>query len=161
SSNQHQMRCLTLPREIRDQVQRRIVTPMKVFKNQHQRELGGQRLQRVAHLAKHALPSCAVDLATQQLSIRSVDQKRHRQKPHRLAGAKPIDDLAMLSAQLPDGFENRQIGFAGTVLFQALTATYAYGSIGSNAASESINQDSLADACFSGDENDLTFSIEH
>ena len=75
--------------------------------------------------------------------------------------AQHIDNLLLLSAQPPDSFENRQVSFTRPVLFQTLPSTYPNVPIRSDAPRERVDQSGLADACFSGNKYDLTFSSKH
>jgi hypothetical protein len=46
-------------RQIGDQIQRRIVGPVKVLEPEHEETLSAQRLQRLRHFAQHSLGHCA------------------------------------------------------------------------------------------------------
>src|SRR5262245_46683773 len=74
--------------------------------------------------------------------------------------AQYIDNLPLFSTQPPDGFEHWQVSFTRPVLFQALPSTYPDAPRGRYAPRERVNQSGLADAGFSGNEYDLTFSSE-
>ena len=54
-TNDHQPGFAPLPRQVRDQVQRRVVAPVQVLQHEHQRRFGRERLERVAHLSQHPL----------------------------------------------------------------------------------------------------------
>jgi hypothetical protein len=75
--------------------------------------------------------------------------------------AQHIDNLPLFPAQPPDSFENRQVSFTCAVMFQTLPSTYPNASIRRDAARERVNQRGLADARFSCNKYDLTFSSKH
>jgi hypothetical protein len=75
--------------------------------------------------------------------------------------AQKIDDLPLFSTQPPDSFKNRQVSFARPVLFQALASNDPYVPIRSDASHKRVDESGLADAGFSCDKYDLTFSSKH
>jgi hypothetical protein len=75
--------------------------------------------------------------------------------------AQHIDNLPLLSTQPPDRFQNRQVSLARAVLFQALPSTDPNAPIRRDAPRERVDQSGLADAGFSGNKYDPTFSSKH
>ena len=67
----------------------------------------------------------------------------------------------LFPAQPSDGFKHREVRLTGAVVFEALPSTYPNALIRSDASRERVNQCSLADAGFSGNEYDLAFSCKH
>src|SRR5262245_6512474 len=159
--DQHESRGVTLPRQIRDQIERRVVAPVKVFEDEYEGKISGQHLQRLAHFSQHALPRSAKQHALQALPIRGAYQRRHLQKPHRSVGAEYINDLVVLPAEPTDRLKHRHIRFAGSVLLQTLSARDGNALIGSQPPGEHIYKSSLSDPGLSGHKNDLTFSGPH
>ncbi len=78
-ANQHQMCGMTLSCQVRDQVQRRVIAPVKIFQDKHQRHVGGQHLQSLTHFPQHPLASRSKHLPTEQFTIGCVDQRRQLQ----------------------------------------------------------------------------------
>src|ERR1044072_2039033 len=75
--------------------------------------------------------------------------------------AEYINDLLMLATQPSNSLEDRQVSFTGPVLFQTLTASYPNVLIGLDRSREGVNQSSFANACFSSNKDDLTFTRKH
>src|SRR5215216_2775256 len=161
SSNQHQVRGPDSRCEVRDQVERRVVAPVQVFKNQHKGLFGSEHLQCLAHFPQHSLARSSDYFTAQRLAFCSSQQRRHLQQPHRRVSAQHFDNLLLISTQAAHCVEYGQVGLAGPILFEALSPADSYGSIESEVARERIDQGGLADACFSSDKYDLAFAFQH
>ena len=65
----HQVRSPTPAGDVRDQVQRREVAPVKVFQHEHQRRKRRQRIEHLAHFPQHPLARRAKCLAAEEIAI--------------------------------------------------------------------------------------------
>ena len=123
SANNHELGGISTPGQVRDQINSGKVAPVQVFQHEDQRMLGSERLQRVCHLAQHALTGSAQDLGLQRLPLRGRNERRHLCQPCRRILAETFDNLPSVCSSKPrESIQNRHVGFAGAVVFQALAA---------------------------------------
>src|SRR5262249_33388444 len=80
---------------------------------------------------------------------------------HRRVLPQYLDNLLVFATQPSDGFENRQIGFAGAVLFQTLSSANPDAAIRTDRPSEGVDQCSLSNPCFAGAKDYLSFAGQH
>ena len=78
---EHQASGLSAPGKGRDEIERRVVAPVDVFQHEHEWHLGGQRLERLGHLAEHPLPRGAEDLSLETIAVGRRNQRRHLGEP--------------------------------------------------------------------------------
>jgi hypothetical protein len=144
--DQHQVSRPTASGDIGDQVQRRVVAPVKVLQHEHERRVGRQGIQRITHFAQHPLARGARRVAAEQFAVCGRHQRGQLHQPHRRVHAQHVDDARILPAQLPDRVQDRQIRFAHPVLRQTLAAADPHVRIGDHAARKRFEQRRLADA---------------
>ena len=71
------------PRQETYQVQRRVIAPVEIFKDEDQWRLGCERLEHFGKLAQHALPRGPLQLLLQLLPVCRRQQPRHLHQPGR------------------------------------------------------------------------------
>lgn len=131
---------------------------MEVFEHEHKRSAGGQRLERLGHLAHHPLARRPGRLAEKPFAISVIRQPRHLRQPRRRQAPQYVDDADALPAsrQLCQRFEHRDVGLATTVVLEALAPRSLHPF--RQRRFEGVNQRGLADTSLTGDENDLAFA---
>ena len=144
----HQAGAAAPPRDVVDELDRRAVAPVQVFRHQQQRPLLGVAVEQLAHLAQHAVRAHAGQFAPQRVAFLRGAEPRQLQQPGRRHGAQQRGQVRVLAAQLGQRLQHRQIGLAGAVVLHALAARD--GDV-SEARHEVLDQRGLADARLAGD----------
>ena len=123
-ADHHQPRRVAAPRQVADEIERRVVAPVQIFEHDDQRRLGGDRLDRLGHLAQHAFAGGARPLPLQRLALGGRQQRRQLDEPGRRVLPQQLDDARAVrrSAEPRQAVEHRQVRLAGAVLFEALAA---------------------------------------
>ena len=104
---QHQQpRRLGPLRQVGEGLDRRGITPLQVFQDQHQRPVGRQYLQRLGELAQHPGRCHAVQAAVEPLQLRLAHQAGQLRQPHRRIPSQDGTDHVPLGplAQPPQRF---------------------------------------------------------
>src|SRR5262249_51142430 len=80
-TEQDELRRRTPASQRRDDVEGGEVNPVKVLQDEDERLVDGDMLQRLAHLADHALPRGSDSLAMQRLACLGLHQRRKQDEP--------------------------------------------------------------------------------
>ena len=160
STDDHQPRFASLPRHVRDQVQRRVVAPVQIFQHEHQRRFSREGVKRVAHLSQHPLARGPEDIAPERLPILRPHARWQLQQPHRRVGPQHIDHERMLPAEL--SIASRTGRYASPVPYcSGIGRWHPHIAIARHAAHERIEQRRLPDARFTADEDNLPLARAH
>ena len=124
-SQDHETSGFTTLRDEGHQIQRRVITPMQVFKHQHQWPRRAQHLKCLGHLAQHALARRAERAPCQACQRCAVQHGWKLHQPGRCVLFKHVDEgvVILLACQTAERVEHRHIGFARAVLFDALATS--------------------------------------
>ena len=95
---------------------------MQILQHEHQRPRRGQHLQCLGQLAQHALPGGPQHAALHRLQGVGREEGRHLHQPGRRLLRQPGHELGPVrpAPELPQGLEDRQVGFAGAIRLDAL-----------------------------------------
>ena len=131
---------------------------MEVLEDQQQRDGRGDRLERLADLAQHALSRGAEDLLFQGLAMLARQQRGELHQPRRRVRGERIDDRGADGAttELTDRLEHRIERLLGPKSLDALPVRDAHRwTRGVDLSLELFRQRRLADAGLTRDEDDL------
>jgi len=150
------------PRNGRDQIERRNVTPMEVFEKDDQRCLCGQRRERLCHLAQHPLRRQLMRLALDQRALFGIQQRRQLCQP---SGSQPMQDRKQLpalrpSAKLSQRLQHRHLGLACPVLFDALPTRDVHA-LAPQRIDEGIDESGLADPRLPRNKDNAALAVQH
>ena len=121
----HEPRAATAPRDVVDELDRRAVAPMQVLGHQQQRPALARAIEKLAHLAQHAIRADAGELSSQRFALLRGAEPRQLQEPGRRDRAQQRDERAVAAAQLRQRFQHGKIRLAGAVVLDALAARTA------------------------------------
>ena len=80
-ADEEQPRRLVAPREEREEIEGRGITPVQILENQDQRRLRSQRLDCLRHLSKHSLARGAQQFPLQPVAVRGLEEPRQVREP--------------------------------------------------------------------------------
>jgi hypothetical protein len=148
---------LVSPREVRDQVERRVIAPLQIVEPEHETARGTHRLERLCHLAEHAASGRCTEFLLEKRELATSHQGRHLDEPVGRIAAEDRRELVTPrgTAQATERLEHREIGFARTVMLQAVSAADKKLGINGCLLDEGIGERSLADSCLTGEKHDL------
>ena len=144
----HEAAAAAPAREVIDELDRRAIAPMQVLRHQQQRTALGVTVQEFAHFAEHPFQVDADKLSQQGFALFRGTEPGQLQQPGRRDGAQQRWYFCINATQLREGFENRMVRLAASVVLHAM-ATRA-----SNVAepgNKAIDQRSLANPGLAGD----------
>ena len=119
--------------------------------------LCGQRVQRFGELAQHALPRRPQHATLYLLQGVRREEGRHLHQPGRGVLRQPCDQLRAIwsAAELPEGFQDRQVGFAGAIGLDALPPHQPQVRLLDDLRHKGIDHRGLADAGLARDKPHL------
>ena len=154
----HEAGAAAPPRHVIDELDRCPVTPVQVLGHQQQRPALGVTVDQLPNLAQHSIRADTHQLSTQCLALVGCAQPRQLQQPSGRDRAQQCRNLTVSAAQLRKRLQHRQIGFAGTVQIDALTAR---ASDVAKARDKVFNKRGLTDPGLAGNPDHCTFTAEH
>ncbi len=124
-----QARGLAPPRDRRNHVQRRVIDPVQIFEDQHQRHGLRDHFERFAQLAHHAFPRRAENLALQRRLLFRPHQRRKLDQPGRRVCRQCVDDerAERTAGELTDRFEQRIVRLLAAEALDRLPARHRHG----------------------------------
>ena len=160
-AEQQQARRLPAARERGDEIERGVVAPVKVLEDEHEGDLGRQRLKRLGHLAEHALPRRPEDLPLQPITVGCADQRGHLDEPGGRVALENGDDAVpvVLAAESPEGLEHGHVGLSRAVEGETL-APRRPDAPALQPVQEQVDERGLPDTGLARDEDDLSLSAE-
>ena len=108
--------------EQRQEVHRRGVAPVEVFEDEDERDLGGERLDELGHLAEHPLAGGAQELATEPVAVVLFDEPGELREPGRRVAAQQRPGLSAPARQATHRLEHGHVGFGRAELLETLAA---------------------------------------
>ena len=118
----HEARVAAPSRDIVDELDRRAIAPMQVLGHEQQRPALARAIQKLAHLAQHAICGDTGELSPQSVALLGGAEPRQLQEPGRRDRTQQRDERAVDAAQLGQRFEDGEVGLAAAVLVDALAA---------------------------------------
>ncbi len=137
------------------QVDGRGIGPVQVLQDQHQRPVGGDRLQHRRRLPQPPLGRPAQGPALQLGAVGLLDQGRQLGQPGRGQTGQQDQGLAVVPAEPLQRVEDRQVGLGPAPLLEALAAGHQPGPAPLDLAGERLDQRRLADPGLAGHEHEL------
>ena len=159
---QHQQpRRLGPLRQVGEGLDRRVIAPLQVFQEQHQRPVGRQRLQRLGELAQHPGRRHAVQAAVEPLQLRLAHQAGELRQPHRRIPSQHGADLVPRGPvpQPPQRFHEGQIRLPLPIVLDALPPCRPPLMPGGQACQEHLDHRRLPHSRFPTDEDELTGAV--
>src|ERR1700722_1598774 len=154
---QHQPGGLATPRQRRDQIQRREVSPVQVLENKNQCFLGGHGFDGIAYFIQ------------QPLAPRRSGHRRRTVAVERSELRIPARGLLLYHAhmflalaggtELSQGFDHRIISFLAGEPFHTLAARDTHMVFATSLAAEQVDQRGFSNACLPGDEDHLPLAL--
>jgi hypothetical protein len=128
---------------------------VQVFEHEHDRRHDADRLERLEHLAEHALVRGAGKTALHRFELVVLDQPRHLGKPRRrLLGEQAHEPLrAGLAGEPSERFQHGQVRLACAAMFDALTARNQERALALGGGEETLDDRGLADPGLARDEH--------
>jgi hypothetical protein len=136
---------------------------LQVLKDQYQRPLAGENVDRFGELAKHACLRRPLNPEVQCLQPVVGHEPRHLHEPRRRVPRQDLDDAAAVSgpARRPEGLEDRKVRLARAKLFDA-RAGGDQGTPGeSDLGNEGIDERGFSNPRVTGDEEHSPLLIEN
>ena len=130
-----------------DQVHRRVIAPVQVLDDQHQRLVLRAAVEQFAELAQHAVLARAGEFAPQAFALGLAAQPGQLQQPGRRDAAQQRGQRGVVAAERGQRLEHGQIRFAGAVLLDALALREGHRA---ERGGKVVDQRRLADAGFAG-----------
>ena len=151
----HEARVAAPSRDVVDELDRRAIAPMEVLGHKQQRPALARAIQKLAHLAQHAICRDTGELPPQSVALLGGAEPRQLQEPGRRDRAQQRHERAVDAAQLRQGFEDGEVGLAAAVLIDALAADAKNIAETRN---EMLDQRRLADTRLAGNPDDPAFA---
>ena len=149
------------PRQQRQQVQGRVIAPVQVFEDQDQGRLRRQRVHHFGKLPQHALPRHPLEFVAQLLPVRGREQPGHLHQPG--GGMLPQQRHQALPAraptELPQGLQDRQIGFPRAVVFHALASGQPHRRVRRDCRTKRLDHGGLAHPRLARHPHDLALPL--
>jgi hypothetical protein len=139
----HQLPPLRRPGQIVDELNRRVVGPMQVLREQQERLPFGVPAQEFAHLAQHPFEVDADKLSQQGLALFDGAQPRQLQEPGRRDSSQQSWDGFVCATELCERFKDGMVGFAASIVLHATPTSTGDLAESSN---EVLDERGLADA---------------
>ena len=143
----------------------RMITPMQILEQEHQRAVERELLDEAQQLAHHALVARPGERAAQFILLTRLQQLRQLQQPRRRQAAQERDRVpaGRLAAQPFQRFEQRHVRVARTVTVDALAAREKNGlrsvrcrcAAGGEPSDKRVQHGRFADSRLTGDEDRL------
>ena len=118
----HEARVAAPSRDVVDELDRRAIAPMEVLGYKQQRPALARAIQKLAHLAQHAISRNTGELPPQSVALLGGAEPRQLQEPGRCDRTQQRHERAVDAAQLRQGFEDGEVRLAAAVLIDALAA---------------------------------------
>ena len=143
-----------------DEVHRRVVAPVEIVEEEHERRIGSQRLERLGDLTEHAVGRRAKSLVLQRIA--RLDERRHLGQPRRRVPSQQGGDASAprIAREPSERVEHRQVRFGAAGVLQALTLRDPGSSVLLDLPQEGVDDARLADPAFPDHEHDLTLAGE-
>ena len=116
----HEAAAAAPAREVIDELDRGAIAPMQVLGHQQQRTALGVTVQEFAHLTEHPFQVDADKLSQQGFALFHGTEPGQLQQPGRRDGAQQRWYFCISAAQLREGFENRMVRLAASVVLHAM-----------------------------------------
>jgi hypothetical protein len=163
AGEQEEQACrLAPPGEQRHEVERRGIAPVQVLEQEHERRLVRERLERLGHLAQHALARRAEQLAREALAPGGVAQRGQLHEPGgRVAREPGLDARSMGTAAEPaQRVEHGQIRLALAEGLEALAARDQSHAAALDLAQARLDERGLADSGRAAHEHDAALALQ-
>ena len=148
-------------RQVGEGLDRRVVAPLQVFQDQHQRPVGRQHLQRLGEFAQHPGRRQPVQAALESLQLRLAHQAGEVRQPHRRILPQHGADRVPLGpvAQPPQCFQEGQVRFPLPRVLDALPPRGPHPAPGGQAGQEQLDHRRLPHPRFPTDEDELAGAV--
>jgi hypothetical protein len=127
---------------------------VQVFEHEHDGRFGADRLERLEHLAEHALVGSAGEAAVHGFELVVVEEPGHLGKPRRRLLCEQAQQRlrAGLASEPSERFQHGQVRLAGAAVLDALTVCDQESALRGRVGEETLDDRRLADPGLAGHE---------